>query len=62
MCFALGQLGQLGMVAIIMVCATGGTVGLLKLIKHFFPGKGIPKDPVAEKLEEAGIRDKRGEK
>lgn len=58
MSFVLGQLGQLGMVAIVMVCATGGTVGLLKLIKHFSPGKEIPKDPISKKLEETIIRDK----
>lgn len=54
--FVLGQLGQLGMVAIVMVCATGGTVALLKLIKHFSPGKEIPKDPITQKLGEAGNR------
>lgn len=52
MSFLIGQLQQLGMVAVVMVCALGGTVGLLKLIKHFTPGKDFPKDPLSKKLEE----------
>lgn len=54
MSFMIAQLQQLGMVAVVMICALGGTVGLLKLIKHFTPGKDFPKDPLAKKLEENG--------
>ncbi|EET62944.1 hypothetical protein BRYFOR_05295 [Marvinbryantia formatexigens DSM 14469] len=52
MSFLIEQLRQLGMVAVVMVCAFGGTVGILKLIKHFTPGKDFPKNPLSQKLEE----------
>lgn len=45
MSFLIEQLRQLGMVAVVMVCSLGGTVGIIKLIKHFLPGKDFPKDP-----------------
>lgn len=47
MSFLIEQLRQLGMVAVVMVCSLGGTVGIIKLIKHFLPGKDFPKDPLA---------------
>ena len=50
--FIIGQLQQLGMVAIIMACALGGTIGILRLSKHFLPGRDFPKDPIAKKMEE----------
>lgn len=49
--FLLEQLKMLGMVALIIACATGGTVGIIKLIKHFMPGKELPKDPIANRFE-----------
>lgn len=55
--FIFGQLRQLGMVALVMACALGGTVGIIKLIRLFTPGDGLPKDPLTRKLEEEQDRE-----